>query len=436
MLLNGTPPRFDEPLAPLGIVLAGTALVAAGAVVAGRSQRSPGPPGPAGRGSSLTTARRAAGSTSTAGRDPSSAAARRRAGSTGPTGDASTARNSVGPRHRWAPRIATALVVAFLAGELTVLVGGFALAAVRTRDTWSPWADAVSDPLARLGAEGRVLRGGVPASARVLRALGGGEQAAGAVRGATGRADVPAGPATADLRTVAPTGGRPGTWAGPWSALPAAPAADRPVLTTVSGRTGAGNRLEAEFGVTTPPGVRPTGRTVYAAVEDDVAWRDVAITGGADVPPGSTAVRLRVVAADAPLVVATPTERVMAPVADALPRGGGTLVDWPLAWLHPCQGQPAVADGIAGPVTETLVFGYGPIGTVFSGTTGGTWSEQAGGQLASQLRSSTLTRRFTVLSTDPGYPMRTVYRLERPFPDRAYDLAVTWTPTPGWLSPS
>jgi hypothetical protein len=58
-----------------------------------------------------------------------------------------------------------------------------------------------------------------------------------------------------------------------------------------------------------------------------------------------------------------------------------------------------------------------------------------GGLLGSQIRASTLTRMYTVHGTEPGYPMRTVYRLTRPYADNACRLQLGTRTSLGWRTP-
>jgi hypothetical protein len=83
-------------------------------------------------------------------------------------------------------------------------------------------------------------------------------------------------------------------------------------------------------------------------------------------------------------------------------------------------------------VSYTFGFGFGPARSKFSVSNSGTWTAANGGLLGSQVRASTLTRMYTVHTTEPGYPMRTVYRLSRPYADHAYQLHHSQTTSPGW----
>jgi hypothetical protein len=336
-------------------------------------------------------------------------------------------------RHLAPGLAAGVLTLCFLAGELTFLVGGFGIAAARTLDTWSPQADAVSDPLGKDCGEGRVVDVADPGTARPLTVLSGSLQTDGFAQDVWWPGSPPEpGPATADIYGNVEVPGKTAQLTTPWLRLPADLSPQHQVVTTVSGLTGGANHLIAEFAVNSPSGLKVVGSKDYVVPEDDVGWRDVPITDGQKLPPGTVAVRLTAVAAQNWFAFAMPTERSMVPVADFLPKDGHALIDWQLNWLYPCMGQPAITNGIVAPVSYTLGFGFGPVGSEYDIGNGGTWAADMGGLLGSQVRASTVTRMYTVLSTDPSYPMRTVYRLDRPYAGHAYDLRLDHQTVPGW----
>lgn len=327
--------------------------------------------------------------------------------------------------------LARAIAVCFLVGELAFLVGGFALATVRTRDSWSPWADAVADPLARRCGEARVLRAADPGSARPVAVLAGAPATDGFDRDVRAAGSPPEpGPATAEVYGSLTAG--PATMTTPWLRLPADLSADKQLMTTVSGVTGAGNTLTAEFAAASDGGYRVVARSDFAAPEDSLSWRDVAISDGTALPAGTTAFRLTAKVTQDWLSFAMPTVRDVVPVGDFLPRDGHTLVDWQLNWLYPCQGQPVIANGVVAPVSYAIGFGFGPDGSEHSATAGGSWSPEVGGILGAQNRVSTITRLYTRLDTEPATPMRTVYRLDRPYADAAYRLSRESHTVTGW----
>ncbi|GAA1948309.1 arabinosyltransferase domain-containing protein [Amycolatopsis minnesotensis] len=335
-------------------------------------------------------------------------------------------------RGAFAPMSAATLVVAcFLVAELGFLVGGFGVATARTWHTWSPWADAVRDPLAAQCGEARVLRVADPDSARPVEVASGAPVTDGFERNVWYSASPPEpGPATAEVYGNVPDeSGRPARFTSPWLKLPSGLSARNQLMTTVSGQTGDGNSLTAEFATASGEVV---ATTEFSAAEDDIGWRDVSISRGENLPPGAVAFRLTAEVTRNWLSFAMPTARQVVPVGSALPRDGRTLVDWQLTWLYPCQGQPVLADGIVSPVSYAVGFGFGPDESEHAATSGGTWTPGVGGLLGPQLRSSTITRLYTVLDTDPGTPMRTVYRFTRPYADNAYRLRRGTTTAPGW----
>jgi hypothetical protein len=342
-------------------------------------------------------------------------------------------------RRAFAPiRLTRIFVACFLVGELGFLVGGFGIATVRTWRTWSPWADAVADPLAHRCGEARVLRVADPASARPVEVLSGELNTDGFAPGVWGAGSPPEpGPATAEVYGGLPgPAGHPATLTTPWLRLPAGLSPRTQLMTTVSGLTGEGNTLTAEYATAAGAGYRVVTGSEFGAPEDSVSWRDVAISGGEDLPPDVVAFRLTATVTRSWLSFAMPTVRQVVPVVGILPRDGRTLVDWQLNWLYPCQGQPVIENGVVAPISYVVAFGFGPDGTEYSATGGGSWTPEIGGVLGSQNRASTLTRLYTVLDSDPATPMRTVYRLDRPYADNAYRLHRGTTTSMGWQAPS
>ncbi|WP_028935211.1 arabinosyltransferase domain-containing protein [Pseudonocardia spinosispora] len=329
------------------------------------------------------------------------------------------------------------LIGCFLTAELAFLVTGFGVAVVRTWDNWSPWADAVQDPLGHRCGEARVLWVADPDTAVGVTVWSGEPAVDGFARNRWWPDSPPEpGPATEQVWGSLPvTVGAPHRLRTPWLRLPAGLSVRNQLMTTVSGLTGAGNELTAEFAAPSTGsvgGLRVVGDSRLDDHEDDTSWRDASITSGSDLPVGAVAFRLTATVTRGWLAFAMPTVRRLLPVADALPSDGRTLVDWQLAWLYPCQGQPPIAHGIVAPVSYTVAFGFGPADSRFSVTNGGTWTAEIGGLLGSQVRTSTRTRMYTVYSPDPGYPMRTVYRLTRHYADHAYRLRMTTRTTVGW----
>ena len=333
-------------------------------------------------------------------------------------------------------RLALTFVACFLVGELGFLVGGFAIATVRTWHTWSPWANAIADPLARRCGEAQVLRIADPGSARPVDVLSGELRTDGFDLGVWAVSSPPSpSPATAEVYGgLADPAGGPATLTTPWLRLPAGLApGEQQLMTTVSGLSGDGNTLTAEFATASGDVV---SSSAFNAPEDSVSWRDVSISDGTNLPAGVVAFRLTATVTRTWLSFAMPTVRQIVPATEFLPRDGRTLVDWQLNWLYPCQGQPAIANGVVAPISHVVAFGFGPDGSEHSATSGGSWTPEIGGVLGSQNRASTLTRLYTMLDTDPATPMRTVYRFDRPYADAAYRLHPGSVTTMGWQTPS
>src|SRR6185312_7762108 len=156
------------------------------------------------------------------------------------------------------PVIAVSLTAAaVLLVSTTYLVGSFVLATARTADGYSPWADAVRDPLASDCAAARQIEVLDPATARPLAPVPflvppppGGTSVF--VPGGWFPSSPPPATGAEAWGSFVPPASGPGTSAGsdgtvggfstPWYAIPA----DRPgaaMTTSVSGRTGDGNTL-------------------------------------------------------------------------------------------------------------------------------------------------------------------------------------------------
>lgn len=355
-----------------------------------------------------------------------------------------------------APTVATAawlalpvvVCVAFLA-TTGYMVGTFALATVRTASTYSPWADAVEDPLAhRCGAE-QAVQALDPrtASALPVAALDG-ASTPGPVFSAGGWspsspppvATVPAwgshrpGPDGADP----PDGAGSGTFDTPWYSLPAVGPANG-VSFYVSGRTGDGNSVRVEYASTNGPGA-PTPRGEVPDVgegKDDAPvdarqWRSVTLDGPLAPPPGATAVRLVVTdTSDAPAgwtAVTAPVLQRWTPLAGILPPGSPVAVGWTLAFLFPCLDKPIQADGINQPVASAVTGGEEPMDGVgdsaFQSARGGLFMQSYRGSAVTQLSA-----RFTDFPATPGIQ---VYLFRSTLPAGRYLVQPGSEVVPGW----
>ena len=182
--------------------------------------------------------------------------------------------------HPVAPAVAVALTATTALLVSTVyLVGGFVLATVRTGDGYSPWADAVRDPLARDCGAASQIEVLDTRAARPLPAVPDlpvpGVPVPGVLPGEP-PAFVPGGwfpssppptagaaawgsfvPPTSGPGIVAGADGTVGAFSTPWYAIP--PREGEAMTASVAGRTGAGNVLRVEYGRAVPNGVVPVG---------------------------------------------------------------------------------------------------------------------------------------------------------------------------------
>lgn len=186
------------------------------------------------------------------------------------------------------------VVVMFFAANITYLVGGFAVATVRTLDTWSPWAASVQDPLAE-------------------RCV-----AADAIEVATPRALVPL----------------PDRWF----------AIQSDQLATVV--TGKPTPVTYEY-ATSNAEVLSTGE-----LTDNVTstLRRTLVLPPA--PKGATQVRLT-----GQGEFTAPAAQKYVPLREFLPREAAVGVAWQFAFLFPCQRQPRVQDGVIEPISYAVQWG-------------------------------------------------------------------------------
>lgn len=356
-----------------------------------------------------------------------------------------------------APVIAVSLTAAaVLMVSTTYLVGSFVLATARTADGYSPWADAVRDPLASDCAAARQIEVLDPATARPLAPVPflpapppGGTSVF--VPGGWFPSSPPPATGAETWGSFVPPASGPGVSAGsdgtvggfstPWYAIPA----DRPgaaMTTSVSGRTGDGNTLRVEYGrvlggVVVPIGgqaldVDPGGDAV-----DSTIWRSQLLEGANGPPAGATVLRL--VAEDtsvAPggwLAVSAPTVQRWTTLADYSRPGEATAVSWQYSFLFPCQRKPVQALGINEPATLGVVWGDRPLAYRFDGI----WQTGRGGLFAQSLRDSEVTELTTRLRPAPDGASGQVYRLDPLVPlepsyriDPRREVVSGWSPAP------
>ncbi|MGY1781209.1 arabinosyltransferase domain-containing protein [Geodermatophilus sp. SYSU D01036] len=344
---------------------------------------------------------------------------------------------------RWWAGALPVLALLPLLTSVGYLVGSFGLAAVRTLDTWSPGADALTDPLATgCGAAGAV---------DVLDVS--------AARGLTVDPSVPAGTGPADFAD----GG--GWWAPSpppspvarrvWGSLAAPEAEDltgdqvtpwyrlpeqtdgAALALLAAGRLGEGNELRAEY-------ARPGGGDGSApevvgeqALTDDVdqpRWRTAVLDPADARADGATLVRLlardRSGGAGGWLAFTAPAVLPWVPLTDVLPPDATVAVAWQVAFLFPCQQQPVVRSGVTEPVTYGVLWGEGA-----DGPADNTWQVYRGGLFAPVQRTSAVTEYAVDLSGSPGVRSIQVFRFDLPFATDAYDLVRSRVERPGWGAP-
>lgn len=357
----------------------------------------------------------------------------------------------------WRPVVGAAAVsvtaVVVLLATTGYLLGSFALATVRTADTWSPWADAVRDPLGRdcvAASQMQVLdpAGAVPLSpARGLAGAGG----AGFVPGGWFPSSPPPavrGAATWGSFTPPPPGpaaragndGTVGSFATPWYTIPDRP--DAAMTTSVSGRTGDGNTLRVEYARAEgdrllPVGGRELGLDPDGSSVDSPTWRGVLLEAGNGPPEGATVMRL--VAEDTStatggwLAFTSPSVQRWSSLQDHAVPGEASAVSWQYAFLFPCQRKPVQADGINEPSTLAVVWGDQELAYTLDGI----WQIRRGGLFAQSARDSRMVGLVTRLRDFPEAEAGTVYRLTPYVPatgayrlERKSVVVTGWSPAP------
>jgi hypothetical protein len=353
-----------------------------------------------------------------------------------------------------APAVAVALTAATALLVSTVyLVGGFVLATVRTGDGYSPWADAVRDPLARDCGAASQIEVLDPRTARPLPAVPDlpvpgalpGEPPAFVPGGWFPSSPPPTAGAAAWGSFVPPTSG-PGIAAGadgtvgafstPWYAIP--PREGEAMTASVAGRTGAGNVLRVEYGRAVPNGVVPVGTQVLGLDTDggpidSVVWRALLLEGPDGPPPEATVLRLLAedtsIAPGGWLAVTAPTLQRWQTLQRYARPGEASAVSWQYAFLFPCQRKPVQAFGINEPSTLGVVWGEQPLAYRLDGI----WQTGRGGLFAQSLRDSQVTQLVTRLRVAPDAVSGQVYRLDPLAPaDVAYRLDPRRIVVPGW----
>ncbi|MGY1606879.1 arabinosyltransferase domain-containing protein [Geodermatophilus sp. SYSU D00700] len=339
----------------------------------------------------------------------------------------------------WARSWVAAPVVALvcLGTGLTYLLGSYAYAAVTTLDDWSPWADALADPLADdCGAAGGMEVLDVGAA----RPLVPGDDAA----ATTSTAFVPDGgwfpvdpppPGTGDVwGTLAPPEGEDatGTLTTPWYPVPDL-AGDEALTVLAAGRLDRGNEVSVEY-ATAGDGGEPvlTGRQQLTDAVDSPVWRTFVLDpGGAGGAPDLVrlAAEDRSGGAGGWLAVTSPSVLPWTPLQDVLPEDEAVATAWQVSFLFPCQRQPVVRLGVTEPVTHGVVWRPGPGAW---GLDDNTWQVPRGGLFAPVERTSAVTELATRFPDWPDVRDLQVFRFELPYTPDAYDLRVDRETRLGW----
>ncbi|MGY1621923.1 arabinosyltransferase domain-containing protein [Geodermatophilus sp. SYSU D00965] len=338
------------------------------------------------------------------------------------------------------------LVLLFLGTSLGYLVGSFGLATVRTLDGYSPWADALTDPLAEDCGAADALRVFDVSAARPVPARtptpepgapfvrGGGWFAPGVppAEPGTGAAtetwgSLPGGGGSEDLT---------GSTTTPWFDLPAVEG-DDVLAVLAAGRLDGGNRLEVQFAADGGAGEPRVVRTqeLTDAVGSPV-WRTFPLDVAAARADGATALRL--VAQDASggpggwLAFTGPSVLPLVPLRDYLPADATVAVAWQVSFLFPCQHLPVIRHGITEPPEYGVVWRNGVTGY---GITESTWTVPRGGLFAPVQRTSGSTELAAFMPSAPNVRDLQVFRFVVPYPTDGYDLVSTRVTRAGWAGP-
>ena len=341
----------------------------------------------------------------------------------------------------YAPVVAVPVVVVlFFAANITYLVGGFAVATVRTLDTWSPWAASVQDPLAARCVAADAIDVLDVRNARALDMLPGqpatDESGFVSGRGWFAPAPPPAGGVSARIwGSLIPRPGQDaperntGGLRTPWFALGGSLPAGGALATVVSGRLAGGNTLTAEYANTAGEVV---SRREITDRSDSVLWRNLVLAESGQLPAGASAVRL--VATDGTvdrggwLAVSAPSVQRPVALREYLPGDAAVAVAWQFAFLFPCQRQPRLQDGIIEPISYAVQWGDTPL----SGLGDATWQPGRGGLFGDVIFTQSVTSLTARLRDFPGqYPLQ-VYQTAAPYPAQQYTLTRQHQTLLGW----
>lgn len=335
-----------------------------------------------------------------------------------------------------------ALVLVFLLISLSYLGGSFAMATVRTLDTYSPYASAVQDPLASdCDAAGGIdvldESTAVPLSRSSVTSEPV-EPASGFVRNGgffagMPPADAPGTGMAADLwgsLTGADGEDGVGSFTSAWFELPEGLADGERLVLTASGQLDDGNELVLQYAAR-------DGQEILSEQEitDDVNapfWRSFDLNADDD-----EAQLVRLVARDVSggvggwLAFTGPSVQQMTSLQSYLPEEAAVGVGWPIAFLFPCQRQPQISNGIAEPIEYAVVVDWLGMDGIYENT----WVLQRGGLYAPALRTASITKVIAEIRGAPEIQSLSVYRVDRRYATAAYDLDRDSVTVMGWQEP-
>nr|WP_281371473.1 arabinosyltransferase domain-containing protein [Petropleomorpha daqingensis] len=339
------------------------------------------------------------------------------------------------------------VVTVFLGTTLGYLVGGFGYATLRTVATWSPWADALTDPLSHgCDAAGAVRVTDLDAARPLDVAVPAPPPDPGSAFVTDGGWFQPGPPPTPVGKAassevwgslVGPDGeDRTGSMTTSWYRLPDV-GEGQDLVVLAAGLLGEGNRLTVEYGSGTGAGQPTVVHTQELTdTEDAPIWRTFTLDVAAARADGATSVRL--VAEDLSggnggwLAFTGPSVAPLVPLTRYLPAGAPVALAWQLAFLFPCQRQPLTHFGITEPARYGVLWVDNP---QTSGVHDATWTLGRGGLFAPIARTSSMTELAGVIDGSPGVEAFQVQRFGLPYPVDAYDLHVERTERLGWQGP-
>ncbi|MGY2080212.1 arabinosyltransferase domain-containing protein [Modestobacter sp. SYSU DS0657] len=349
------------------------------------------------------------------------------------------------PRRR--PWLAALPVAAstFLAVVVVHLFGGFAYAAATTMDSYSPWADAVADPLGTRCGPAQAIDVLDVEAARPLPAVPGSTAATEVFDAGAGwypPSPPPAEPGSGPVADVwgslegETDGGDVGEATSPWYELPAELAADEQVAVLVSGKLDeGGNRLVVEYGRSGSAGVDVVGSAEIRDGAQAAVWRTHAVDVPAARAAGADAIRL--VAVDGTtepsgwLAFSGPSVVPVVSLSEYLPEDAAVATAWQFAFLFPCQRQLDISNGITEPMEYAVMWGDGGVNSLWDNT----WRLDRGGLFAPTPRHSSLTMVGGTFRDWPGITDVQVFRVVAPYPEDAYDVRETTVDRWGWEGP-